>query len=82
MLWIITFSPSYEQSRLSSCFVVAEAGADPNCRTENHDTPLHIAARKNMAAAVQWLMDKEADAATRNAEGRTACEVAYKHYCL
>jgi ankyrin repeat protein len=59
-----------------------EAGADPNCRTENHDTPLHIAARKNMAAAVQWLMDKEADPATRNAEGRTACEVAYKQYCL
>ena len=83
MLSIITFSPSYEESRLSPIILFLlflEAGADPNCRTENHDTTLHSAARQNMAAAA--AMDKKADPATRNAEGRTACGVAYKHYCL
>ena len=85
MLSVITFSPSYEDSRLSPIILFLfflEAGADPNCRTENHDTPLHIAARQNMAAAAEWSMDKNADPATRHAEGRTACGVAYKHYCL
>ena len=37
------------------------AGADPDARTENGDTPLHAAAWKGDAAAIAVLRDRGAD---------------------
>ena len=63
-------------------------GADPNARAEDGDTPLHRAAAQlfgdesHAGAAIEALLDAGADAATRNAAGKTPWDLAQENEAL
>ena len=47
-----------------------------NARDKNGQTPLHIAAQKGMADTTLLLVNMGADPALKNAEGKTAADIA------
>jgi len=50
--------------------------ADPNIPDNNGETPLHIATVNQYTRTVQLLLERGADLATQNSEGKTAIEIA------
>ena len=53
-----------------------DAGADPNARNEDGDTPLHIAAWNGQTEAIAALLDAGADPNARNEDGDTPLHIA------
>lgn len=49
---------------------------DPNSKTAEGDTPLHLAAGGNHEAAAKALIAHGADRAAKNAQGQTALDIA------
>jgi ankyrin repeat protein len=47
-----------------------------NARDKNGQTPLHVAAKRGMADTALLLVNMGADPALRNAEGKTAADIA------
>jgi ankyrin repeat protein len=60
--------------------LLLEHGADPNCRDENSNTPLHLAIRsrivRNPSAFIEVLLASGADPTITNYDGRTPLEEA------
>jgi len=56
--------------------MLLDAGADPNARSASGGTPLHTAAFTGDRASLDLLLGHGADAAVRNAQGKTATEIA------
>lgn len=55
------------------------AGADPNARNEDGDTPLHLAAMALKPSAILALLEGGADAAARNEDGRVPFDYVKDH---
>jgi ankyrin repeat protein len=62
--------------------VLLAHGADPNCRDEDGDTPIHVAIKSRLVADptafVELLLAAGADPALRNHDGRTALDEALR----
>ncbi|KAL4438040.1 hypothetical protein ABPG77_004261 [Micractinium sp. CCAP 211/92] len=68
------FASGYNE--LECMKVLLEAGADVNAVDANENTSLHYAAGYGNQEAAKLLLEKGADKAIKNAEGKTAGEVA------
>lgn len=56
--------------------LLLDAGADPNATSRSGATPLHTVAFTGDRAALELLLHHGADVAVRNAEGKTAGDIA------
>jgi hypothetical protein len=63
-----------DMTRLASCLKAKPELA--NARDKNGQTPLHVAAQRGMADTTLLLVNMGADPALKNAEGKTAADIA------
>ena len=57
--------------------IFVDAGADPNGRTDDGDTPLHFALSSK--GLVELLLDRGADISARNQQGKTPLAIALEN---
>lgn len=58
--------------------VLLDAGANPNVKDANGNTPLHTAAASNYADRIKLLLTKNADASIKNTKGATPADLSRK----
>jgi ankyrin repeat protein len=56
--------------------MLLDGGADPNARSESGSTPLHTVGFTGDPASLDLLLSHDADPAVKNAQGKTAADVA------
>jgi ankyrin repeat protein len=61
----------YNSDARERCYVLLDAGADPNKPNENGSTPLHFAARRSHRDIIAKMMEKGGDPLVRNKNGQT-----------
>ena len=74
------WGPAAHVANVNLARVFLSHGANPNCRDEDGDTPIHAAIKSRLvrdpAAFVELLLTRGADRTIRNNDGRTALEEA------
>ncbi len=68
--------PAVEDESIT--WLLLNKGADMNCRNNNDDTPLHVAAKGGKAWMSWFFVSRGADNSLRNLDGNTALDIAIK----